>query len=235
MEGLLEKFDPRLPYILVVLKEDEERPTILMWCTESSEEGILYFSPIFYHVKMLFSSDPPLSFMDKEWSDRLRAYMYKPNAYLPSIDETKVPVFNVNLDDIAKHIDNVYPNAEWLFVYDAYRQKKFCVVGSNVSTNRCSLISFLNIILKNVMRDEPFIELEVFSTDLLEPSPETEMCDAIYAWLKGGALFVGNDVGLKYAIAEAEGGRRDMDMGDDDEEEYNGEQESDDSKGKDDL
>jgi hypothetical protein len=224
--------DPRACYFLVVYRHEEEEEEKRYWYFFNSgvdSRSLFFVSPFFGWIQRLFQTNPrPLSFMNEVWSTCLKKkLLYNEAAYLPCKHKDEIPAFDVNMAEIENYMNESFEDSNWLFVYDDCKNT-FHIAGSDSSKDQCALVCFLRVFLKNVTRKKPFFNLDEFEASqefMSDPAlaPEKDMIQAIVGWLKNpdsGVISLVNEreeeMGLMQAVGEAQ-------------------QESEDSKGKDDL
>lgn len=217
--------DPRVCYLLVVYINDSY---VYFVRSGGDPQSFFFVSPFFNCVQRLFRKSPqPLSFMNVDWSTRLKKLLYTEKAHLPLKSQDEIPAFEVNMIEIENYMNESFEDSNWLFVYDDCISALH-IVGSDPSHDQCALICFLRVFLKNITRKPPFIELDEFEASqefMTDPTlaPERDMIQAIVGWLKNpnsGVISLVNEreeeMELMNALEEAQ-------------------QESEDSKGKEDL
>lgn len=222
MEGLLEKLHPKLPYLMILVEELSN--DVLCWMSDLNQENSLLCSGLFFWIRLLFKTDPPRSFMDKQWLRKLKFLIYTEETHKIVLEDNKIPEFGVKPEEIQTFMNDKYPEAAWLFVYDDCKTK-FNIVGSDPSKDTCEIITFLRILLTNVTHAPDFIDM----TNLRDLGPLDEMDVKIHQ-------FILNWLYSKEEDPEGPSwgeGLEEMDEGSQAEEVE--EEESDDSKGKEDI
>lgn len=190
----------------------------------NASNNVMFQSPIFIWFFQLFS-DEGVSFTDVAWLKMLKTLLYNEGAHKPFANKDVIPFFDVDLQSIQTHMNERFPHYNWLFAYDDCKTT-FHFVSSDNNRDECPLIVFLRTLFTYFSRTFPFVDLESLEFNLLmippERTSERDTHEAMIAWLKGrdSLDLIGkndDDEEMRRAVQEAE------------------EQESDDSKGKDDL
>jgi hypothetical protein len=228
MEGLrrelFESLHHELPCLLVVYLKRERH----FRCIRNFGSDVIYLSPFFLWITHLFhhKNAPPTSFMDVGWLRNLKKLLYNPIDHKPITPEADIPVFNVDMNRIQTYMRDNFEDDDWIFVYDDCRGL-YPLIHSDVSNDECPLIVFLRVFLSNITKKEPFIDLANFENSILfldlDLVSEIDMRKAVLAWLRGkdgiDLMLRNDDEDMLRAVGEGEVE----------------EQESDDSKGKDDI
>lgn len=219
MKGLFDEIigplHEQLPCFMVLYNTTNEVTSYLL----NAKNNGMFQSPVFIWLYQLFCEGGP-TFTDVAWLKTLKKLLYNEEAYKPSANKDVIPFFDVDIQSIQTHMDERFPQYNWLFVYDDC-QTAFHFASSNNNRDECPLIVFLRVLFTYFSRTSPFIDMDSFEFNILMIPSERDLNEAVLAWLKGkdSLDLMGNndDEEMQRAVQEAE------------------EQESDDSKGKDDL